>query len=97
MPETSNGKDGDTISFNVAAQPGGDFSSGTRNARSGASLLSYSLTVPPGTPWGNGTTAGNPSTVTLTYENGSINSKPGVLTFTFGIAASQNPPGGHLR
>ena len=89
---TSNGADGDTITFNVAAQPGLFYNAGTRNAGIGSNRLPYGLAA--GAAWGNGTTAGNVRTVTASFPIGGISSVTGSFPFTFTIAASQNVPGG---
>lgn len=87
---TSNAVDGNRITFNVTADPGLNYSGGTRQAANGSNYISYSLRV--GTVnWGDGTAGlGNGHSVNVGFA-GAQTTKTGSFNFTLRVPGSQNP------
>jgi hypothetical protein len=87
---TSNPVDGNRITFNVTADPGLNYSGGTRRAANGSNYISYSLRVG-GANWGDGTAGlGNGNSVSVKF-NGAQTTKSGSFNFTLRVPGSQNP------
>jgi hypothetical protein len=87
---TSNAVDGNRITFNVTADPGLNYSGGTRQAANGSNDISYSLRVGAAN-WGDGTAGlGNGHSVTVNYTGGQT-TKSSSFNFTLRVPASQNP------
>jgi hypothetical protein len=87
---TSNAVDGNRITFRVTADPGLNYSGGTRQAANGSNDISYSLRVGAAN-WGDGTAGlGNSHNVNVGFM-GTQTTKSGSFNFTLRVPGSQNP------